>query len=91
MSSYSVIGFCNVSLFTNIFKRFSGIFIEKTTFKEFVEICKQRKYEIQYKDELIDSSIDLLTNFFWLICFYSSNCFAIFEFAGSRAFLHIFA
>ena len=27
--------------FAQIFYRFSGIFIEKTTFEEFVEICKQ--------------------------------------------------
>ena len=39
--SYSFIGFYNVSLFTNIFSRFNGIFIEKTTFEEFEEICEQ--------------------------------------------------
>ena len=39
--SYSVLGFCNVSLFTNIFWRFPGIFIEKTTFEEYDEICEQ--------------------------------------------------
>ena len=34
--SYSVIRFCNVSLFTDIFCcRFLGIFIEKMTFEEF--------------------------------------------------------
>ena len=33
--------FCNGLLFTNIFCRFSGIFIEKTIFEEFVEICEK--------------------------------------------------
>ena len=50
ISDYSQILFC----------RFSGIFIEKTTFEEFVEICE----EIQYNDENKISNIDLLTNFF---------------------------
>ena len=39
--------------------------MEKTTFKEFVEICEKfhRKEEIQYnnENEIIDSNIDLLT------------------------------
>ena len=46
-------------------------FFEKTTFGEFVEICEQnhRKQEIQYdENEIIDSSIDLLTNVFLEIC-----------------------
>jgi len=47
-------------VFTNIFCRFSGFFIEKT-FEEFVEICELcKKEEIQYNDEKekIDSIID---------------------------------
>ena len=48
------------------------MFIEKTTFEEFKEICKQicKEYEIQYYDEMemIDFNIDLLTNFFCEIC-----------------------
>ena len=54
-------GFCNVSLFTNIFCRFPGIFIEKTTFEVFVESCEQihKNEEIQCNDgkEIIDSNI----------------------------------
>ena len=59
--SYSVISFCNLLLVTNIFCRFSGFFIEKTTFEEFVEICELcKKEEIQYNDEKekMDSIID---------------------------------
>ena len=48
----------------NIFCRFSGIFIEKTTFEEFVEICEEirKEEEIQYNNEkeIIDFNIDLL-------------------------------
>ena len=61
-----------VSLISHYSLRFSGTFIEKTTFEEFVEICEQiqRKKEIQYNDEneIIDYNMDLLTNFFWEIC-----------------------
>ena len=39
--SYSVIGFCNVSLFTNFSVDLLEFFIEKTTFEEFVEIWEQ--------------------------------------------------
>ena len=35
----------NLSLFTNIFCRFSGNFIEKTTFEKFVDICEQIRKE----------------------------------------------
>ena len=67
-----MISFYNLSLFTKIFCRYFRILIEKTTFEEFVEICEQihRELEIQYNDEneIIDSSIDLLTNFFLEIC-----------------------
>ena len=41
IDTYLVISFCNVPLFTNIFCRFPAIYIEKTTFVEFEEICKQ--------------------------------------------------
>jgi len=51
-----------------MFCRFSVIFNEKTTFEEFVEICEQihRELEFQYNDEnkIVDSNIDLFTNFF---------------------------
>ena len=51
-----------------IFCGFSEIFIEKTTFEEFVKICEQipGKQETQYNDEneIIDSNSDILTNFF---------------------------
>jgi len=61
MKSYSVIRFGNFSLFTNIFCRIPGIFIEKTTLEEFSEIWEQirKGYEIQFKDEkeIIDSLI----------------------------------
>jgi len=40
-SFYSIISFYNLSLFTTVSCRFSGIYIEKTTFEEFVEICEQ--------------------------------------------------
>ena len=54
-------------MFINILCRFPGIFIEKTTFEEFEEICEQihKEYENQYNDEkqTIDSNIDLLINF----------------------------
>ena len=39
--NYVVISFYNPSLFTNIFCRFCGIFMEKTTFEELIEICEQ--------------------------------------------------
>ena len=46
----------------------SGIFIKKTTFEEFTEICEKihRKEEFQFNDEneINDSNFDLLTNFF---------------------------
>ena len=62
-----VIGFCNFSLFTHIFCRFTGIFIEKTTFEELEEICEQIHKEkgIQWNNgkEIIDSNIDLLRKF----------------------------
>ena len=50
---------------TKISVDFLGFF--EKTFKEFVEICVQ--IEIQYNDEneIIDSNIDLLSNFFWEI------------------------
>ena len=40
-------------MFINILCRFPGIFIEKTTFEEFEEICEQihKEYEIQYNNE----------------------------------------
>ena len=38
----SIISFLSLS-FTKIFCRFSGIFIEKTTFEEFVEISEQKQ------------------------------------------------
>ena len=51
-----------------MFCRFYGIFIEKTTFEKFVEICEQirKKIEIQCNDEkeIIDANIDLLANFY---------------------------
>ena len=57
-----------VSHYSQSFRRFSRIIIEKTTFEEFEEICEyiQRKLEIQNNDEnkIIEFSIDLLTNFF---------------------------
>ena len=60
-------------MLTNIFCRFHSIFIEKATFEEFEEICEQicKEQEIQYNDEkeIIDYKIDLLTNFYWEICF----------------------
>jgi len=59
-------------MFTNIVRRFPGIFIEKTKFIEFEEIWEQilKEYEIQYNDEneIIDTNIDSLTNFYWEIC-----------------------
>ena len=55
-------------MFTKIFCRFPAIFFEKTTFKEFEEICEQicKKNQIQNSDEkeIIDSNIDLLTNLY---------------------------
>ena len=55
------ISFCNFSLFTNIFFRFSGVFIEKATLEEFVEICEQIRKEFihMYNDEkdIFDSNI----------------------------------
>ena len=59
-------------MFKPIFCRFPRIFNEMTTFKEFEEICEQihKEWENQYSDkkEIIDSNIDLLTNFYWEIC-----------------------
>ena len=48
-----------MSLFTNIFCRFLGIFIEKTTFEEFEEICG----DIQYNDEkdIINSNFERIS------------------------------
>jgi len=62
--NYSIFTFYNLSLITKIFCRFSGIFIKKTTFEEFEEICEQihREQEIQYNDEKGNNSN--LTNFF---------------------------
>jgi len=37
----SIISLYYLSLFTKVFCTFSGIFIEKTTFEEFVEIFEQ--------------------------------------------------
>ena len=55
-------------MFTNIVRRFPGIFIEKRKFIEFEEIYEQilKEYEIQYNDEneIIDTNIDSLTNFY---------------------------
>ena len=45
-------------------KRFSEIFIEKTTFEEIVE----KILESNDENKLIDSYIDILANFFWEIC-----------------------
>jgi len=49
-------------MFKTIFSRFPGIFIEKTTFKEFEQICEQidNEEENQYNDkkETIDFNID---------------------------------
>ena len=51
-----------VFIISHYSQRFSGTFIEKTTFEEFPEICEQiqRKKEIQYNDEneIIDYNID---------------------------------
>ena len=52
----------------NVFCRFPGILIEKTTFEEQKEIYEQilKELEIHYnhEKEIIDSNIDLLTNFY---------------------------
>ena len=49
----SVIGFCIVPIVYKVFRRFPGIFIEKTTFEEFVEICdkfiENKKFNIMIK------------------------------------------
>ena len=54
--------------YSQTFRRFPGIFIEKTTLEEFSEIWEQirKGYEIQYNDEneIIDTNIDSLTNFY---------------------------
>ena len=49
---------------SDIFWRFPGICIEKTSFEEFQEIGEQinKELEIQYNDE--KEMIDLLTNVF---------------------------
>ena len=51
-------------MLTNVFRRFPGIFIEKTTFEEFVEICEEirKEEEIQYtnKKEIIDSYLVII-------------------------------
>ena len=57
-----------VSVISCSLQTFSGIFIEKTTFGVFVEICEQirKEKEIQYNDEkeMIESNINLMTNFY---------------------------
>ena len=49
-------------MFKTIFSRFPGIFIEKTKFKKFEQICEQidNEEENQYNDkkETIDFNID---------------------------------
>ena len=54
-------------MFTNVFRRFLGIFIEKTTFEDFDEIYEQISEEqvIQNNDdkEIIDSTFEFFTNF----------------------------
>jgi len=81
MWSYSVIRFCNLSLFTSIFWNF----YIKTIFEKFVEICVQRiKNSYNEKKEIIYSKID-----FWQISFEKCVYCRFFLYLFRRRFLLI--